>query len=95
MRHETDLQTRRRIGKMKLLMVVIKVLVYITRTYEIYSYCDIADGTSDMNAAIQGPGTDFGACYTTILEYTGLRNTNPLLRNVYKQNGYFRGNEYC
>jgi hypothetical protein len=28
-------------------------------------------------------------------EYTGQRNINPLLRNVYKQNAYFRGNEYC
>jgi hypothetical protein len=27
-------------------------------------------------------------------EYTGQRKTNPLLRNVYKQNAYFRGNEY-
>jgi hypothetical protein len=27
-------------------------------------------------------------------EYTGQRNINPLLRNVYKQNAYFRGNEY-
>jgi hypothetical protein len=28
-------------------------------------------------------------------EYTGQRNMNPFLRNVYKQNAYFRGNEYC
>jgi hypothetical protein len=27
-------------------------------------------------------------------EYTGQRNINPLLRNFYKQNAYFRGNEY-
>jgi hypothetical protein len=28
-------------------------------------------------------------------EYTEQRNINPLLRNIYKQNAYFRGNEYC
>jgi hypothetical protein len=28
-------------------------------------------------------------------DYTGQRNINPLLRNVCKQNTYFRGNEYC
>jgi hypothetical protein len=28
-------------------------------------------------------------------DYTGQRNINPLPRNVYKQNAYFRGNEYC
>jgi hypothetical protein len=27
-------------------------------------------------------------------EYTGQRKINPLLRNVYKQTAYFRGNEY-
>jgi hypothetical protein len=27
-------------------------------------------------------------------EYTGHRNINPLLRNVYKQNACFRGNKY-
>jgi hypothetical protein len=30
------------------------------------SYCDRFDGTSDMNAATQRPGTDFGASYATI-----------------------------
>jgi hypothetical protein len=56
---------------MKLLVVVIQILVYITRTNAVYSYCDIADGISDMNAAIQGPGTDFGASYATVFRIHG------------------------
>jgi hypothetical protein len=28
-------------------------------------------------------------------EYTGQININPLLRDIYKQNAYFRGNECC
>jgi hypothetical protein len=52
---------------------------------------------TDMNAATQQPGTDSGISYPTVFlsEYTGQRNINPLLRNVNKQNPYFRGNEYC
>jgi hypothetical protein len=56
--------------------------------------CDRFDGTSDMNAATQWLGTDLGASYAMIFEYKGQRNINPLLRNVYKQNAYFCGNEY-
>jgi hypothetical protein len=63
--------------------------------FRVGEYCDIFDGTSDMNAATQRPGTDFGVSYATVFEYTGQRNINPLLRDVYKQNAYFRGNEYC
>jgi hypothetical protein len=51
--------------------------------------CDRFDGTSDMNAATQRPGTDFGVSYATVFRIHGI-NRNPLLRNVYKQNGYFR-----
>jgi hypothetical protein len=47
-----------------------------------------------MNAAIQRPGTDFGAPKQRFSEYTGQRNINPLLRDVNKQNPYFHGNEY-
>jgi hypothetical protein len=34
-------------------------------------YCDRSDDTSDMNAAIQGPGTDFGASYATVFRIHG------------------------
>jgi hypothetical protein len=35
------------------------------------SYCDKFDGTSDMNAATQRPGTDFGASYAKIFRIHG------------------------
>jgi hypothetical protein len=34
-------------------------------------YCDRFDGTSDMNTATQGPGTDFGASYSTVFRIQG------------------------
>jgi hypothetical protein len=40
------------------------------------------------------PGTDLASPTQRFSEHTGQRNINPLLRNVYKQNAYFRGNEH-
>jgi hypothetical protein len=40
-------------------------------------------------------GYGLGVSYATIFPNTrGQRKINPFLRNVYKQNAYFRGNEY-
>jgi hypothetical protein len=50
-------------------------------TYSSEMYCDRFDGTSDMIAATQRPGTDFGAPTQRFSEYTGQRNINPLLPN--------------
>jgi hypothetical protein len=36
-----------------------------------YFYCDRFDGTSDMNAATQGSGTDFGSSYATVIRIHG------------------------
>jgi hypothetical protein len=46
-----------------------KITIYIY----IRVYCDRFDGTSDMNAATQRPGTDSGVSYATVFlsEYTG------------------------
>jgi hypothetical protein len=37
----------------------------------IYIYCDIFDGTSDMNAATQRQATDFGSSYATVFRIHG------------------------
>jgi hypothetical protein len=47
-----------------------------------------------MNVATQRLGMDLASPTQRFSEYMGQRNINPLLCNVYKQNAYFRGNEY-
>jgi hypothetical protein len=43
-----------------------------------------------MNVATQRSGTDLAFPTQRFSEYTGQRNINPLLRNVYKQNACIR-----
>jgi hypothetical protein len=46
-------------------------ILYFYSVYAVCMYCDRFDGTSDMNAATQWPGTDFGASYATIVRIHG------------------------
>jgi hypothetical protein len=48
-----------------------------------------------MNVATQRSGTDLASPTKRLFRiHERQRKINPLLHNVYKQNAYFRGNEY-